>query len=64
MSLLVMKFGGTSVGSAAAIGALAAITRDQLREWNQVVVGFKRAPKREARDAFPNCGGRRPGSAA
>ncbi len=38
MSLLVMKFGGTSVGSAAAIGALAAITRDQLREWNQVVV--------------------------
>ncbi len=38
MSLLVMKFGGTSVGSAAAIEGVAAITRDQLKEWNHVVV--------------------------
>jgi bifunctional aspartokinase / homoserine dehydrogenase 1 len=36
MSLLVMKFGGTSVGSAAAIAQVAAITRDQLVRWNQV----------------------------
>lgn len=38
MSLLVMKFGGTSVGNAAAIGQLADITRDQLKSWDQVVV--------------------------
>src|SRR5262249_38517393 len=38
MSLLVMKFGGTSVGSAAAIESLAAITRDQRAAWGQVVV--------------------------
>src|SRR5262245_35861095 len=38
MSLLVMKFGGTSVGSAAAIESLAAITRDQCAAWGQVVV--------------------------
>jgi aspartate kinase len=33
-----MKFGGTSVGSAAAIESLAAITREQRAAWNQVVV--------------------------
>jgi aspartate kinase len=33
-----MKFGGTSVGSAAAIEALAAITRDHLKSWDRVVV--------------------------
>jgi aspartate kinase len=38
MSLLVMKFGGTSVGSAAAIESLAQITRDQLGRWSQAVV--------------------------
>jgi aspartokinase/homoserine dehydrogenase 1 len=38
MSLLVMKFGGTSVGSVAAIEALAAITRKHLETWNNVVV--------------------------
>lgn len=38
MSRLVMKFGGTSVGNAAAISALAAITREQLHTWQQVVV--------------------------
>ena len=38
MSLLVMKFGGTSVGSAAAIESLAAITRDQRAAWGQVTV--------------------------
>ena len=38
MTTLVMKFGGTSVGSAAAIEALAAITRDQLKQWDHVVV--------------------------
>ncbi len=38
MSLLVMKFGGTSVGSAAAIESLAAITREQRATWDQVVV--------------------------
>ncbi len=38
MSLLVMKFGGTSVGSASAIAALAEITRDQRARWDQVVV--------------------------
>lgn len=38
MSLLVMKFGGTSVGSADAIAALAAITRGQLNNWDRVVV--------------------------
>ncbi len=38
MSLLVMKFGGTSVGSAAAIEGLASITRDQLGRWSRVAV--------------------------
>src|SRR5690242_2545551 len=38
MSLLVMKFGGTSVGSAAAIEALTQITRDQRAAWGQVAV--------------------------
>ena len=38
MSLLVMKFGGTSVGGAAAIESLAAITRDQRGVWSQVAV--------------------------
>ena len=38
MSLLVMKFGGTSVGSTAAIEGVAAITRAQLQEWDHVVV--------------------------
>lgn len=38
MSILVMKFGGTSVGSAAAIEALVAITRDQLKQWDHAVV--------------------------
>lgn len=38
MSLLVMKFGGTSVGSAAAIEGVAAIARDQLNAWDHVVV--------------------------
>ncbi len=38
MSLVVMKFGGTSVGSAAAIEALAAITREQRAVWDRVVV--------------------------
>jgi aspartate kinase len=38
MSLLVMKFGGTSVGNAAAISALAAISRDHLKEWDHVAV--------------------------
>jgi aspartokinase/homoserine dehydrogenase 1 len=38
MSLLVMKFGGTSVGNATAIAALADITRDQLAAWDRVVV--------------------------
>jgi aspartate kinase len=38
MSLLVMKFGGTSVGGAAAIEAVAAITRSQLAQWNNVAV--------------------------
>src|SRR5688572_18474743 len=38
MSLLVMKFGGTSVGSAPAIESLAAITREQRAAWDQVVV--------------------------
>jgi bifunctional aspartokinase / homoserine dehydrogenase 1 len=38
MSLLVMKFGGTSVGGAAAIESLAAITRDQRAAWGQVAV--------------------------
>jgi aspartate kinase len=33
-----MKFGGTSVGSAAAIESLAAITREQRATWDQVVV--------------------------
>ena len=37
MSLLVMKFGGTSVGGAAAIESLAAITREQRSAWGQVV---------------------------
>ncbi|HEU5088511.1 MAG TPA: aspartate kinase, monofunctional class [Roseiflexaceae bacterium] len=38
MSLLVMKFGGTSVGNATAIEQLAAITRAQLETWDNVVV--------------------------
>lgn len=38
MSLVVMKFGGTSVGSAEAIAALVAITREQQAAWDQVVV--------------------------
>lgn len=38
MSLLVMKFGGTSVGNADAIAALAEITREQLSSWGQVAV--------------------------
>src|SRR5512144_2947823 len=38
MALLVMKFGGTSVGGAAAIESLAAITCDQRAAWGQVVV--------------------------
>ena len=38
MSLLVMKFGGTSVGSATAIAALAEITREQLTVGDRVVV--------------------------
>jgi aspartokinase/homoserine dehydrogenase 1 len=38
MSLLVMKFGGTSVGNAAAIAALAKITGDQLKQWDHAVV--------------------------
>ena len=38
MSRLVMKFGGTSVGSAAAIAQVAAIARDQQSRWGQVTV--------------------------
>lgn len=38
MSVLVMKFGGTSVGNAAAIAQVAEITRDQLRSWNRVAL--------------------------
>ena len=38
MSLLVMKFGGTSVGDAAAIRALGAIVAQHRREWDQVAV--------------------------
>ncbi len=38
MSCLVMKFGGTSVGSAAAIAQVAAITHTQQSHWGQVVV--------------------------
>src|SRR5436305_13991672 len=38
MSLLVMKFGGTSVGNAAAIEALAAIVREQSAVWERMVV--------------------------
>src|SRR5437764_7322482 len=38
MSLLVMKFGGTSVGNATAIAALAEITREQLVVWDRAVV--------------------------
>src|SRR5262245_28256418 len=38
MSILVMKFGGTSVGNAAAITALATITGDQLTVWDRVVI--------------------------
>jgi aspartokinase/homoserine dehydrogenase 1 len=37
MSLLVMKFGGTSVGSAAAIAQVAAITAAQRARWDAVV---------------------------
>ncbi|KAB8140435.1 aspartate kinase [Chloroflexia bacterium SDU3-3] len=38
MSLLVMKFGGTSVGSAAAIAQLVSIAVDQRKTWDQVGV--------------------------
>jgi bifunctional aspartokinase / homoserine dehydrogenase 1 len=38
MSRLVMKFGGTSVGSVAAITELAAITSAQLRSWDEVAI--------------------------
>jgi len=38
MSLIVMKFGGTSVGGAPAIGALAAITHEQQATWEHVVL--------------------------
>lgn len=38
MALLVMKFGGTSVGSADAISRVAAITRDQHARWGQVAI--------------------------
>src|SRR3954454_18914018 len=38
MPLLVMKFGGTSVGGAAAIEALVEITRQQRAVWGQVAV--------------------------
>ena len=38
MALLVMKFGGTSVGDATAIAALADITREQLAVWDRVAV--------------------------
>ena len=35
---LVMKFGGTSVGSSAAMGQMAAIVRDTRLNWPRVVV--------------------------
>ncbi len=38
MSLLVMKFGGTSVGNAEAIAGLAGITRDHLRTYDHVAI--------------------------
>lgn len=38
MSLLVMKFGGTSVGSAAAIQSAISITRDQQTRWDDIVL--------------------------
>src|SRR4051812_44089181 len=38
MSLLVMKFGGTSVGNATAIAALADIAHEQLVVWDRAVV--------------------------
>jgi len=38
MSTLIMKFGGTSVGSADAISRVVAITRDAKRTWNNVVI--------------------------
>src|SRR4029079_4455224 len=38
MSLLVMKFGGTSVGNATAIAALAEIAREQLVVWDRLIV--------------------------
>lgn len=38
MSVLAMKFGGTSVGSTQAISTLCQITRDQKMAWNHVVV--------------------------
>ncbi|MFO7170294.1 MAG: aspartate kinase [Chloroflexota bacterium] len=38
MGLLVMKFGGTSVGSAAAIKSLAAIVAEQRKPWGAVAV--------------------------
>lgn len=38
MALLVMKFGGTSVGNAAAIEALAGIVREQSAVWKRMVV--------------------------
>ena len=38
MSVLAMKFGGTSVGSSAAIGMLCKIVLDQKTKWDNVVV--------------------------
>ena len=38
MSLLVMKFGGTSVGDATAMRQVARITRDAVAHWDEVVV--------------------------
>lgn len=38
MSLLVMKFGGTSVGSAAAINAVATIAREQRTSWERIAI--------------------------
>lgn len=38
MSLLVMKFGGTSVGDATAMRQVARITRDAVAQWDEVVV--------------------------
>ncbi len=38
MSILTMKFGGTSVGSADALSRVASITEDQAHQWDGVVV--------------------------